>query len=151
MSTPAKSHPSTAEQKRKKLRVELPAPAEPFGVCVEAVQTGHLLFLTGMLPTAGRGAKFVWRLGAELNVEGRATPLASQRLVPSLLLTSAPGRPIGRPALCGWASQRRLRKMFVTIQRSPTARRNCSGTSWQKNWKSFSKWRATNCSMQTLR
>jgi enamine deaminase RidA (YjgF/YER057c/UK114 family) len=36
---------------------------------VEAVQTGSLLFLTGMLPTEGRGARFVGRVGAELDVE----------------------------------------------------------------------------------
>jgi enamine deaminase RidA (YjgF/YER057c/UK114 family) len=53
----------------KKLGIELPAPPEPFGVYAEAVRTGNLLFLTGMLPTLGRSAKFVGRLGAELNVE----------------------------------------------------------------------------------
>lgn len=39
------------------------------GTYVEAVQTGNLLFLTGMLPTEGRGAQFVGRVGAELDVE----------------------------------------------------------------------------------
>jgi enamine deaminase RidA (YjgF/YER057c/UK114 family) len=33
------------------------------------VQTGNLLFLTGMLPTEARGANFTGRLGAELDVE----------------------------------------------------------------------------------
>jgi enamine deaminase RidA (YjgF/YER057c/UK114 family) len=33
------------------------------------VQTGNLLFLTGMLPTEGRGAKFVGRVGDGLDVE----------------------------------------------------------------------------------
>ena len=47
----------------------LPAPPQPFGIYVEAVQTGNLLFLTGMLPTEGREPKFVGRLGAELDVE----------------------------------------------------------------------------------
>ena len=36
---------------------------------MEAVQTGNLLFLTGMLPTEGRGAKFIGRVGAELDIE----------------------------------------------------------------------------------
>ena len=36
---------------------------------MEAVQTGNLLFLSGMLPTEGREAKFVGRVGAELDVE----------------------------------------------------------------------------------
>jgi enamine deaminase RidA (YjgF/YER057c/UK114 family) len=45
------------------------APPEPFGTYVEAVQTGNLLFLSGMLPTEGQGAKFIGRVGAELDVE----------------------------------------------------------------------------------
>jgi len=51
------------------LGIQLPAPPEPFGIYVEAVQTGSLLFLTGMLPTDGHGAKFIGRVGAELDVE----------------------------------------------------------------------------------
>lgn len=43
--------------------------AEPFGTYAEAVQTGNLLFLTGMLPTEGRAAKFIGRIGAEIDVE----------------------------------------------------------------------------------
>ena len=69
MSTLAKNRPLTAEQKLRELGIELPTPPEPFGVYAEAVQTGNLLFLTGMLPTEGRIAKFVGRLGAELSVE----------------------------------------------------------------------------------
>ena len=60
---------TTAEDRLAKLGIKLPAPPEPFGTYVEAVQTGNLLFLTGMLPTEGHGAKFVGRLGAELDVE----------------------------------------------------------------------------------
>ena len=33
------------------------------------MQTGNLLFLSGMLPTEGHGAKFMGRVGAELDVE----------------------------------------------------------------------------------
>lgn len=69
MSTLLKNNASTAEQRLKELGIELPAPPQPFGAYTEAVQTGNLLFLTGMLPTVGRSAKFVGRLGAELNVE----------------------------------------------------------------------------------
>jgi enamine deaminase RidA (YjgF/YER057c/UK114 family) len=53
----------------KELGVNLPVPPEPFGTYVEAVQTGNLLFLSGMLPTDASGAKFVGRVGAELDVE----------------------------------------------------------------------------------
>ncbi|HXB25092.1 MAG TPA: RidA family protein [Gemmatimonadaceae bacterium] len=61
---------TSAEQRLKELGITLPAPPEPFGAYAEAVQTGSLLFLTGMLPTEGRAAKVVGRIGAELDVEG---------------------------------------------------------------------------------
>jgi enamine deaminase RidA (YjgF/YER057c/UK114 family) len=63
------SQPASAEQRLKDLGIKLPAPPEPFGTYVEAVQTGNLLFLTGMLPTEGREAKFIGHLGKELDVE----------------------------------------------------------------------------------
>jgi enamine deaminase RidA (YjgF/YER057c/UK114 family) len=59
----------SAEQRLKNLGTALPAPPEPFGTYVEAVQTGNLLFVSGMLPTEGHGAKFLGRVGAELDVE----------------------------------------------------------------------------------
>jgi enamine deaminase RidA (YjgF/YER057c/UK114 family) len=63
------SRPASAEQRLKELGIHLPAPPEPFGTYVEAVQTGNLLFLSGMLPTEGHGAKFVGCVGAELDIE----------------------------------------------------------------------------------
>ena len=63
------SRPPSAEQQLKVLGIKLPAPPKPFGTYVEAVQTGNLLFLTGMLPTEGGGPKFTGRVGAELDVE----------------------------------------------------------------------------------
>ena len=63
------SQPAGAEQRLKELGIQLPAPPEPFGTYVEAVQTGKLLFLSGMLPTEGHEAKFIGRVGAELDVE----------------------------------------------------------------------------------
>src|SRR5258706_3561439 len=60
---------TTAEDRLAKLGIKLPAPPEPFGTYVEAVQTGNLLFLTGMLTTEGHAAKFTGRVGAELDVE----------------------------------------------------------------------------------
>ena len=53
----------------KELGIKLPAPPQPFGTYVEAVQTGNLLFLSGMLPTEGHEAKFIGRVGAELDME----------------------------------------------------------------------------------
>lgn len=69
MVTRENSSSTGAEKRLKELGIELPAPPEPFGTYSEAVQTGNLLFLTGMLPTEGRAAKFVGRIGAELDVE----------------------------------------------------------------------------------
>ena len=63
------SRPASAEQRLKELGIQLPTPPEPFGIYAEAVQAGNLLFLTGMLPTDGREAKFIGRVGAELDVE----------------------------------------------------------------------------------
>ncbi len=48
------------------LGINLSAPPEPFGTYAEAVQTSNLLFLTGMLPAVARTAKFIGRVGAEL-------------------------------------------------------------------------------------
>jgi enamine deaminase RidA (YjgF/YER057c/UK114 family) len=62
------SRPASAEQRLSELGIKLPARPEPFGYA-EAVQTGNLLFLTGMLPTEGRTAKSIGRIGAELDVE----------------------------------------------------------------------------------
>jgi len=64
------SRASGAEQRLKELGIKLPIPPAPFGAYVEAVKTaGKLLFLSGMLPTEGHAAKFVGRVGAELDVE----------------------------------------------------------------------------------
>jgi enamine deaminase RidA (YjgF/YER057c/UK114 family) len=63
------SRPGSAEQRLEELGIKLPAPPEPFGTYVEAVRTGNLLFLSGMLPTEGHGTKFIGRVGAELDVE----------------------------------------------------------------------------------
>jgi enamine deaminase RidA (YjgF/YER057c/UK114 family) len=69
MVTRVGSRTAGAEQRLKELGIQLPAPPEPFGIYAEAVQAGNLLFLTGMLPTDGRKAKFIGRVGAELDVE----------------------------------------------------------------------------------
>jgi enamine deaminase RidA (YjgF/YER057c/UK114 family) len=65
----AKDPPPTPEQRLKELGITLPAPPTPFGAYAEAVRTGNLLFLSGMLPTEGRAAKFIGRIGAELDME----------------------------------------------------------------------------------
>jgi enamine deaminase RidA (YjgF/YER057c/UK114 family) len=69
MVTRENSRTASAEQRLIELGIKLPSPPEPFGTYVEAVRTGNLLFLSGMLPTEGREAKFVGRVGAELDAE----------------------------------------------------------------------------------
>ena len=69
MVTNKNSTATGAEQRLIELGIKLPAPPEPFGTYVEAVQTGNLLFLTGMLPTVGCTAKFIGRVGAEVDVD----------------------------------------------------------------------------------
>ncbi len=58
--------------------VDLPPAVTPFGPYVPAVQTGNLLFLSGMLPTVGHAPKFAGRIGNELNMEqGRKAAYAA--------------------------------------------------------------------------
>jgi hypothetical protein len=70
MVIPEDSQSTSAEQRLKDLCIELPAPPEPFGTYVEAVQTGNLLFLTGMLPTEA----------APRNSSGASAPSSTSKL-----------------------------------------------------------------------
>ncbi|WP_158787597.1 RidA family protein [Granulicella sp. L46] len=60
---------SGAEDRLQDLGIQLPAPPTPFGTYVEALQTGNLLFLSGMLPVVDHKAKYLGRLGRELDLE----------------------------------------------------------------------------------
>jgi len=59
----------SAEQRLRDLGIQLPSPSQPFGTYAEAVRTGNLLFLSGMLPTEGHTAKFIGRVGSEFDVQ----------------------------------------------------------------------------------
>jgi enamine deaminase RidA (YjgF/YER057c/UK114 family) len=63
------SERASAEERVRELGVDLSSGPSPLGAYVEAVQTGNLLFLSGMLPLAGREPAFVGRLGKEFGVE----------------------------------------------------------------------------------
>jgi len=63
------SQPVSAERRLQDLGIQLPAPPTPFGTYVEALQTGNLLFLTGMLPVVDHKPKYLGRLGKELDAE----------------------------------------------------------------------------------
>lgn len=63
------AQPGSAERRLKELGIELPAAPTPFGSYVETVQTGNLLFFSGMLPVVDHKPKYVGRLGKELDAE----------------------------------------------------------------------------------
>ncbi len=59
----------SAEQRLEITGIKLPPAVTPFGAYVPAVQSGNLLFLTGMLPTVGHEPKYLGRVGKELTAE----------------------------------------------------------------------------------
>src|SRR3954452_9219438 len=69
MSSAGTSELRGAEFRLQALGIQLPAAPTPFGTYVETLQTGNLLFFSGMLPVVDHKPKFVGRLGKELNVE----------------------------------------------------------------------------------
>src|SRR4051812_7611899 len=58
----------TAEDRLANLGIHLPDAPTPFGAYVPAVQTGNLLFLSGMLATAGHTATAVGVVGKDIDV-----------------------------------------------------------------------------------
>ena len=69
MVSPKSPKPANAERRLAALSIELPLPPTPIGAYVESVQTGNLLYLSGILPVIGHEPKFIGRLGREYNVE----------------------------------------------------------------------------------
>jgi enamine deaminase RidA (YjgF/YER057c/UK114 family) len=69
MVSPKSPEPANAERRLVALRIKLPLPPSPIGAYVESVQTGNLLYLSGILPVIGHEPKFVGRLGREYDVE----------------------------------------------------------------------------------
>src|SRR5262249_5477772 len=57
----------TAEDRLTKLGIHLPDAPTPFGAYLPAVQTGNLLFLSGMLATSGHTTTVVGVLGNDLD------------------------------------------------------------------------------------
>ena len=71
MNTPVPHHTgqASAEQRLHDYHIQLPSVPTPLGAYGEVVQTGTLLFLSGMLPVVGGKPAYLGRLGAELTVE----------------------------------------------------------------------------------
>jgi enamine deaminase RidA (YjgF/YER057c/UK114 family) len=58
-----------ADRRLGELGIKLPAAPNPFGTYVVTLQTGNLLFLSGMLPVVDHKPKYIGRLGKELDLE----------------------------------------------------------------------------------
>ena len=58
----------TAEDRLVKFGIHLPEAPTPFGAYVEAVQTGNLLFLSGMLATSGQTVTVSGIVGKDVDV-----------------------------------------------------------------------------------
>ena len=61
--------PASAGRRLAELGIELPPAPTPIGAYVETVQTGNLLYLSGVLPVVAREPAFVGRLGKEFDIE----------------------------------------------------------------------------------
>ena len=57
------------ESRIKSLGIQLPAAPIPLGSYIEAVQTGNLLFLSGMLPIVDHKPAYIGKLGDELDTK----------------------------------------------------------------------------------
>jgi enamine deaminase RidA (YjgF/YER057c/UK114 family) len=58
-----------ADRRLEEMGIQLPTAPMPFGNYVEALQTGNLVFLSGMLPVVDHKPKYVGWLGRELDAE----------------------------------------------------------------------------------
>ena len=67
MVSPKRSQQASAERRLQDLGIVLPNAPHPLGAYVEAVQSGSLLFLSGMLPVKDGKLQYVGRLGRELD------------------------------------------------------------------------------------
>jgi hypothetical protein len=69
MVSPGDSQLTSAERRLYDLGIVLPNAPHPLGAYVEAVQSGSLLFLSGMLPIKDGKLQYVGRLGKELDAD----------------------------------------------------------------------------------
>ena len=67
MVSPSIAQHADAERRLQDLGILLPNAPHPLGAYVEAVQSGSLLFLSGMLPIKDGKPQYVGRLGKELD------------------------------------------------------------------------------------
>ncbi len=80
MVSPSRSQPSTAERRLQDLGIVLPKAPHPLGAYIEAVQSGSLLFLSGMLPIKDGKPQYIGRLGKEVDVDAGRDALRTATL-----------------------------------------------------------------------
>jgi enamine deaminase RidA (YjgF/YER057c/UK114 family) len=74
------SQSASAERRLQDLGIALPDAPHPLGAYVEAVQSGRLLFLSGMLPIKDGKPQYVGRLGKELDADAGRDALRTATL-----------------------------------------------------------------------
>ena len=67
MVSPKSSQPESAERRLRDLGIVLPNAPRPLGAYVESVQSGNLLFLSGMLPVKNGKLQCIGRLRKDLD------------------------------------------------------------------------------------
>ncbi len=80
MVTPGSPQPANAERRLQDLGIVLPDAPHPLGAYVEAVQSGNLLFLSGMLPIRNGKPQYVGYLGKELDADAGRDALRTATL-----------------------------------------------------------------------
>ena len=80
MVSPKGAQPASAERRLLDLGIVLPNAPHPLGAYVETVQSGSLLFLSGMLPVKDGKLQYVGRLGKELDAEAGRDALRTATL-----------------------------------------------------------------------
>jgi enamine deaminase RidA (YjgF/YER057c/UK114 family) len=80
MVSPKGSQLDCAERRLQELGIVLPNAPHPLGAYVEAVQTGSLLFLSGMLPIKDGKLQYIGRLGKELDADAGRDALRTATL-----------------------------------------------------------------------
>lgn len=78
--SPRASQPASAERRVQDLGIVLPSAPHPLGAYVEAVQSGNLLFLSGMLPIKDGTPQYIGRLGKELDADAGRDALRTATL-----------------------------------------------------------------------
>ena len=71
--------PATAERRLAELGIELTPAPTPLGAYVESLQTGNMLYLSGILPVIGHEPKFVGRRAESTTSNRDAKPRAWRR------------------------------------------------------------------------